>query len=180
MEPTDASPPPEETAVIVVVPAAEPAVGPWRSALDRSAGWGVPAHVTVLYPFVPADQLDDATVAATAEAVASVPAFDVAFTATGWFGDTVLWLAPDPAAPFLALTRAVWDRFPQFAPYGGAHDTVVPHLTVGHDAPIDALRDAETALAFHLPIRARITTAMIVRGAPAPDSWHPGATLPLA
>ena len=41
-----------ESAVIVPVPEAEPAVGGLRAALDRAAVWGVPAHVTLLYPFV--------------------------------------------------------------------------------------------------------------------------------
>ena len=44
---------PTESAVIVAVPAAEPAVRAHRQQFDRAAAWGVPAHVTVLYPFVP-------------------------------------------------------------------------------------------------------------------------------
>lgn len=43
---------PTQTAVIVPVPAAEALVGSHRRRLDRAAGWGVPAHVTVLYPFL--------------------------------------------------------------------------------------------------------------------------------
>lgn len=43
---------PTHTAVIAAIPAAEPAVGPHRAHLDRAARWGVPAHVTVLYPFL--------------------------------------------------------------------------------------------------------------------------------
>jgi hypothetical protein len=31
---------------------AEAVVGDLRARLDRSAGWGVPAHVTLLYPFL--------------------------------------------------------------------------------------------------------------------------------
>jgi RNA polymerase sigma factor (sigma-70 family) len=37
------------------IPEAEPLVGDLRRALDHSAGWGIPAHVTILYPFVPPD-----------------------------------------------------------------------------------------------------------------------------
>jgi hypothetical protein len=32
--------------------AGEPAVSRHRARLDRAAAWGVPAHVTILYPFV--------------------------------------------------------------------------------------------------------------------------------
>ena len=42
-----------ESALLVAVPAAEPAVAAHRSRLDTSAAVGVPAHITVLYPFLP-------------------------------------------------------------------------------------------------------------------------------
>ena len=60
------------SAVVVAVPEAEPAVAAHRRRLDRAAGWGVPAHVTVLYPFVPPDRIDHTTIAALAEAGVTV------------------------------------------------------------------------------------------------------------
>ena len=42
-----------ESAVLVQVPEAERVVSPHRSRLDGAAALGVPAHVTVLFPFVP-------------------------------------------------------------------------------------------------------------------------------
>ena len=51
--------PATETALLVEVPAADAAVARHREILDLAAGWGVPAHLTVLYPFVPPAQLDD-------------------------------------------------------------------------------------------------------------------------
>ena len=41
-----------ESALVVLVPEADPLVGPFRSFFDPSAALGVPAHVTLLYPFV--------------------------------------------------------------------------------------------------------------------------------
>jgi hypothetical protein len=41
-----------ETALLLPVPAAEPAVGRHRARLDEAARDGVPAHITVLYPFL--------------------------------------------------------------------------------------------------------------------------------
>jgi hypothetical protein len=40
-----------ETALIVAVTAADPLVTVHRQRFDVTAGWGVPAHLTVLYPF---------------------------------------------------------------------------------------------------------------------------------
>jgi hypothetical protein len=42
-----------QSALLLPVPAAEAAVGPYRALLDPSARDGVPAHITVLYPFLP-------------------------------------------------------------------------------------------------------------------------------
>jgi hypothetical protein len=44
----------------------------------------------------------------------------------GWFGEHVLWPAPEPDTPFRALTSAVWGAFPRHPPYGGAHREVLP------------------------------------------------------
>jgi len=172
-------PPPTETAVLVLLPEADEVVGEYRARMDRAAALGVPAHVTVLYPFVPPDAVDARVIDALTEAVASVPAFDVAFDRTAWFDDRVLWLAPAPAGPFRDLTRAVWARFPAHPPYGGAHDDVIPHLTVGHDVPTAALRAAAAAIEAHLPLRTRVTRAWLLRGSAEPGSWHRVVDLPL-
>jgi 2'-5' RNA ligase len=164
--------PPTQTALIVPVPQAEQAVGRWRAVLDQAAGWGVPAHVTVLYPFLAIEELDDGALTAIGEVVASVRPFTADFADVRWFGDTVVWLAPTPDNPFRALTTAVWQRFPQAAPYEGAHTDVVPHLTIGHDAPKPALAEAAGAVAGFLPIRATVDTVRLIAGTAEPDGWH--------
>jgi 2'-5' RNA ligase len=171
--------PPTETAVLVLLPAADEVVGAYRARMDRAAALGVPAHVTVLYPFVPPDAVDAQLIDALAEAVGSVPAFDVSFDRTAWFDERVLWLAPAPADPFRDLTRAVWARFPDHPPYGGAHDELIPHLTVGHDVSVDELRAAARAIGPRLPVRARVTRAWLLRGSAEPGSWQRVVDLPL-
>lgn len=175
--------PSTQSAVIVAVPEAESAVGAHRSWLDHAAGWGVPAHVTVLYPFVPPAEVDDAVMATLRAAVASVPAFDTVFARTSWFGDEVLYLAPEPDAPFRMLMTAVWDAFPAHPPYGGEIADVadvVPHLTVGQGAPLPVLRTVAEEVAPYLPIPIRVSTATLIQGSDQPDSWHIVAELPLA
>lgn len=101
------------------MPALEPVVGRHREHLDVAAGWGVPAHVTVLYPFAPPDAVDEALLGKLAAAIGTVPQFRCTFAATDWFGHDVLWLRPGPVEPFRALTKAVLSAFPQYLPYGG-------------------------------------------------------------
>ncbi|NUT18736.1 MAG: 2'-5' RNA ligase family protein [Hamadaea sp.] len=160
-----------ETALIVPIPEAEPAVGALRARLDSSAAWGVPAHITVLYPFLPPEQLTDDALAAVAEVCAATPRFTTKLASVRWFGDAVVWLAPEPDQPFRDLTDALWRRFPQAPPYGGTFDDVVPHLTIGHDAGREALDAAEQAVAPHLPITVDATEVRLLQGASGSQPW---------
>jgi 2'-5' RNA ligase len=143
-----------QTGLIAAVAAAEPVVGPARSAYDGSAPYGVPAHVTVLFPFLRHDAVDAAVLAGLGRICASVPAFDVSFAEVRrWPG--VAYLAPDPDPPFRELTRAVAARWPDHQPYGGEFEDVVPHLTIaeGDDEVLDA---AQRMVGAGLPIAARV------------------------
>lgn len=168
-----------QSAVIVTVPAAEDAVARHRARFDRAAEWGVPAHVTVLYPFAPPSGIDARVVEALAAAIAAVPMFHVTFETTGWFGTDAVWLDPQPAGPFRALTSAVADVFPAYPPYGGEHDEVIPHLTVGHGVGAGALRKAEEQVLRLLPIHMDVTAAALWCGTDTAGSWRQAATFPL-
>ena len=170
-----------ETAVLVLVPEAEAAVAEHRAHLDMAASWGVPAHMSVIYPFVPPADVDDDVLARLAGAVGTVPTFDCAFPRTAWFGDDVLWLAPEPAAPFRELVAAVVREFPAHLPYGGLYDEPIPHLTVGELrlGSADELAAAERAVHPHLPIRARVDRAVLLAGRPEPGAWRPVAEFSL-
>ncbi|WP_433355511.1 2'-5' RNA ligase family protein [Micromonospora saelicesensis] len=170
---------PTQTALIVPIPEAEEAVGRFRASLDRAASWGVPAHVTVLYPFLPPQQIDEQALAVLREAFAGIPRFDVVLTHVDWFGDTVVWLAPQSDRPFRDLTEAVWQRFPEAPPYAGAHSEVVPHLTIGHDAAKHVLSHAAEAIAAHLPINAAIDRVRLIAGTPDISPWRTVGEFPL-
>jgi hypothetical protein len=175
-----------ESAVLVPVPEAERVVSPHRSRLDRAAALGVPAHVTVLFPFVPPPAITPAVIDALASAVATVEAFGCEFPATSWFGEDVLYLAPRPDEPFRALTRAVSAAFPGYRPYDGTFADTIPHLTVG-ERPVSErpaggvadLRAAEAAVLAGLPVRARVNRVWLMAGSGAAGSWHTLAELPL-
>jgi 2'-5' RNA ligase len=168
------------TALIVAVPAAEPAVAAHRATLDRAASWGVPAHITLVFPFLPPEAVNDDTLAALHEIAAAEPRFDLTLDRIDWFGDTVVWLAPHPARPFIALTDALAARFPQAPPYGGAFDETIPHLTIGHDHPRPTLQAAAEAVTPHLPITTTVTAIRLIAGIRQPGGpWHPLADFPL-
>jgi 2'-5' RNA ligase len=168
-----------ESALIVAVPEAEPAVCELRSSLDTASGWGVPAHVTVLYPFIPPDLITAGVLRDVAAAIGEQPRFRVTFDRVSWFGEDVVWLAPSPADPFRALTSVVWQRFPAYPPYAGEHQEVVPHLTVGHGQPLPVLREAAETVAAQLPVTAEVSAVRLIAGTQEPGSWHTLCEFPL-
>jgi 2'-5' RNA ligase superfamily len=48
-----------ESALVVLVPEAEALARPFRDKYEPSAAAGVPAHITLLYPFKAPDEIDD-------------------------------------------------------------------------------------------------------------------------
>ena len=171
---------PSQTGLIVPVPEAEPVVGHHRAALDPIAAWNIPAHITVLYPFLPPARIDGEVLAVLRGLFGARPRFEAALSRVAWFGAEVVWLAPEPEHPFRDLTQAVFDRFPETPPYGGAFADVVPHLTVGDRAAPTALRTAADDIAPWLPIRTLVDTVRLVEGTTGEVPWRTVADFPLA
>jgi 2'-5' RNA ligase len=141
-----------ESALVIVVPEAEPLVSEWRSQYDWSAQRGVPAHITLLYPFVPAEKVDDELLGQLRQLFGAEPAIPFELARLARFPE-VAWLAPEPSEPFTALIDLIAARFPAYPPYEGIHDEVIPHLTVAEGGT--ELQDrVEAAVSGHLPIRA--------------------------
>jgi hypothetical protein len=147
------------TALIVPVPEAEPSVGALRLVHDSSAARGAPAHITILFPFLPPDQLDEA---ALSELFERFPAFDFALDRVERFDDGHIWLHPDPSWRFADLTAAVWQRWPTHPPYDGGFDEVIPHLTVS-ETPLD--------LALALPIACRAHEVVLIEEDEPGGNW---------
>jgi 2'-5' RNA ligase len=168
-----------ESALIVPVPETEPAVGVCRAELDRHAEWGVPAHVTVLYPFLSPELIGPAELQWLAEVVRSVQCFDVTFRQVRWFSGDVAWLDPEPGDGFQALTNGVCAAFPGCLPYGGKFDGATPHLTLAAHGEPDRMRAAAHDVAAQLPISAAIRSVHLFKGTDAPGAWHSVAEFPL-
>jgi hypothetical protein len=139
-----------ESALIVPVPEAEPVVGGWRARHDPSASGGMPAHVTVLYPFRPPDEIDRVTEDELSLLASRLPSFHFELARVGRFPG-VLYLGPEPQHAFVELTHKITARWPDYPPYHGEFDEVVPHLTVSQGSEPSGLADE---LSEKLPIGA--------------------------
>jgi 2'-5' RNA ligase len=119
----------------------------------------LPAHVTVLVPS-PGEPI------AVAEVLAPFDPFEVTFPRLERFSELV-WLAPEPAEPFAAMTEAMLERFPEYPPYGGIHDRIVPHLTVAKSQ----LDETAALVEPLLPLRSRVETVVLYQHVAA-RHWH--------
>lgn len=138
------------TALIVPVPAAQALVD--SSARVR----GMPAHVTVMYPFLTTRELDREARRRLADAISALPAFDITVTSIGHFPN-VVYLVPEPVGSLLSLTHAVMGIWPRLQPFEGEFDEIIPHLTIsyGEEVPPGALE--------RLPITSRVDQVWLMR-----------------
>ncbi|MFI9102214.1 2'-5' RNA ligase family protein [Streptomyces fildesensis] len=164
------------TALVIKVPEAEPLVGEWRRRFDPAAATGVPAHVSVLYPFLDHARIDGPVIEALRESLGAHAPFELSFRRCGRF-PAMLHLVPEPDGPLRALTRGVVDRWPEAQPYGGRYADAAPHLTVAYSPDPGVFDTIETALTAGLPFTTRVTAVQLVSWDGA--QWHDAETFPL-
>ena len=168
------------SALVIAVPEAGRVVETWRErTCNDKPSIGIPAHVTLLFPFADPRDLDG-----------ELPRLERLFSGYGPFRFTltelrrfpnVLYLAPTPATPFIALIAAVLVAYPDHPPYGGAvpRHSIVPHVTVASgDAAV--LAEAEAEVLTCLPIASHARDVVVLEEV-EPDwgQWRTRARLPL-
>ena len=112
----------------------------------------VHAHITLLAPFLATPASAD--LERVGKIAAAGSAFDFVLEDVRVFAGGTIYLHPEPAEPFAALTAELIAAFPQCPPYAGLFDPV-PHLTVDHIAGGVDLASARTSLEHVLPARCR-------------------------
>ena len=151
-----------ETLMFVPASEAEGLVREWRARYDPSCSAGVPAHITILYPFRHPDLVDDVLISDLTSLFSVHSPFSYRLTRIGRF-PAVTHLVPEPPDPFVALTGAVAKRYPDCPPYWGLYGEVVPHCTVAHTDD-DAVHEAiEMAVTPALPVRGRATEVVLMQ-----------------
>ena len=152
------------SSLVLLVPEADPLVDGF-------------AHVTLLFPFVPAEELTPAIVERVRADLAGVAPLDLVFDRTGRFPG-VAYLALADLAPVDALIARLAAAWPAYPPYGGVYARVIPHLTLGKSEDDATLAALEAAAAPHLPLPARVD-AVTVLVEDAEGRWHAHARVPL-
>jgi 2'-5' RNA ligase len=166
-----------ETAVVIAFPELSPVVDGWRerTSADRTS-IGIPPHVTLLSPFMPAEVVDE-SLGDLREVFEATPAFAVAFRQLRrWPG--MAYLAPEPPEPLIRLTDAIAERWPDYPPYEGVHETVIPHLTVAYGDD-HLLAEVQADVASKLPFDAGVTEAVLLEELEPDVRWAERARFPL-
>lgn len=169
-DPNQAAP---EAALLIPVPDVEPLIGVLRSRYDPSAAVGIPAHVTINYPFASWIASPGDVLPSLRDLLDATQGFEFSLTEIRNF-PSVAYLAPEPARPFIDLIRAVAERFPDSPPYEGRFDRIIPHVTVAdvedtaRFGPI--LDDIRRSIEAGLPCSCRAQTVWLMdnRG----GEWH--------
>jgi 2'-5' RNA ligase len=152
------------TAIIVPVPEAEAVVGRWRRRYTPSGAAGMPAHITLLIPFIDSHVLHADQARKVGEVLGRFEPIELSLGATAYFEGPpdVLYLEPEPAGPFVGMTEALLHAFPEYLPYGAARGEIVPHLTVATRLDRDRLDAIAAEVAGLLPITARPSGAWLM------------------
>jgi hypothetical protein len=132
----------------------------------------VAAHITLLGPFADLGDIDRGLVSELTAFFADVLPFHFELTELTRFPEGLFYLSPAPAAPFRQLTHELFRHFPEYPPYQGQFDEVIPHLSV----PLGGGEDEETEidqlrfeLEPRLPVHGYAREARLVW-------WEPGAS----
>jgi 2'-5' RNA ligase len=136
-----------------------------RDSIGNAAD-GVPAHATLLYPFVAPDRLTAEVRGLIAGVAAEHDAFDFSLAGAAQWPETV-YVRLEPAAPFVRLQAALARTFPAFPIYGPDADVAfVPHVSVAEgSAAKDPRTIGETAWAA-LPRPGRASAMEVIARGP--------------
>jgi 2'-5' RNA ligase len=154
-----------ETALVVLFPELQAAIGEFRRRYTPSGAEGLGAHATLTVPFAETPVAAD-SLASVARAVAPFAPVDVTLRETAWFpaGEeepATLYLVPEPGESLVALTGALARAFPEYPPFAGRFEDVVPHVTVAQGDET-LLRRIDEQVVARLPVTARADRVWLV------------------
>lgn len=140
--------------------------GRWYREHSPAGREGMAPHITLLVPFVPVPLLDERVESRARRVLAAYDPFDYWLDRVERWPGGILYLAPQPAVHFVELTEALVAEFPEYPPYDGAHDKVIPHATVAVSDDRSLLDRIGREVEPKLPIACRAASVELVeRGA---------------
>ncbi len=145
------------TSLLFLVPEAQDLF----DAVGGATPGGIPAHITVLYPFVPPISITSQTREELAQLAATTDRFAVTITSLAQYEITT-YLNLEPEEPVRAITHRIFAQWPDYPPYGDMALYIQPHMALAQGV---IPSDIEATALPHLPVSAEIThlTVMVRR-----------------
>ncbi|PZS26122.1 MAG: hypothetical protein DLM61_19005 [Pseudonocardiales bacterium] len=119
------------TGLVIPVPAADALLASVGARYPGTVRAGLPAPVSLLYPFVVAAELDERVTTALHELFVEQVPIPVDFVECYRRGGFVA-LRPEPSDRLRELIARTWRRWPDVVPYEGVYGDVEPHVTNRH------------------------------------------------
>ncbi|SDJ99377.1 2'-5' RNA ligase superfamily protein [Actinopolyspora mzabensis] len=148
------------TGLVVPVPAADEALAPLVERYPQAVRDGVPAHLSVLYPFLAAEELDTGVVTTLRTLFDRQPPLRVVLERCRRQGGFV-YLAPEPVDALRELTDGVRRYWPHLVPYEGRYD-MEPHVTVAMGAEEETAVALRREAAESVPLTVELGEAWLV------------------
>jgi 2'-5' RNA ligase len=120
---------PSTSSALVIPVTLPPGLEAIRLAHVTNAVDGVPAHVTLLFPFAEPRSIDAGVITMVRDVVAGHQAWTMALTGPAAFPDALYAAVEPPDAP-IALQSDLAAAFPSLPIYRGSIDVYVPHVTI--------------------------------------------------
>ena len=149
---------PMQSSLALLFPEAEIHLDTYRKIHDPSAQHGFPPHISIIWPFMRPDRIDEETLKQLKCFFEGFPKLDLQFRETGR-SPTGLYLRPEPREPIIEMILAAMKLYPDFPPYGISDYHPNPHVTVAHEKnprKLEAITSAfDTEAQAFFPIRTR-------------------------
>ena len=139
-----------ESTLAILVPQAEGLVRSFRDRYDPAAKAGMPAHITLLYPFKSPNEINGLVLDTLRNCFSNFQPFKFSLMTINQFPGEAGRAVPRTDSEHLGC-------YPKTPPYRGQYSTVIPHLTVADHMGEQGLgavaREFEQAAQGRLPIQ---------------------------
>ncbi len=145
-----------QSVILIPIPSADPVIGEWRKKYDHVALHGIPAHITLLFPFKESSQITQEIIKKLEGIFLKVKQFPFTLDRINTFPN-VIFLDPNPRDEFIKLIEAIVHIFPENSPYEGKYSSINPHATIAQISDIektDSLKkQIEEDISINFPIQ---------------------------
>lgn len=168
-----------ETAVVIVLDDARPQLEPVRAEFHAgSVAMGIPLHVTLLYPFASPGEV---TEEALADIFGGFEAFRLTLTGVATWPQ-VVYAVPEPRERLRAMMHALFEKYPEYPPYGGEIAEPEPHATLSEleadDSPGEITAGIRARTESLFPLTCEIRDVALLEEY-EPERWRERCRFPL-